>query len=118
MKLIHCKIITFSPFLSVVTKLPYISGSISRSKSTRTPQILMTGISFYFSTRVWMSVLGIYITATSLLSSASIRQENSIYLFDIVGELESSLKMKSLFLFHSSAVIYLIVISIFSLRNI
>ena len=43
MEFMNFIITTFSRFLSVVTKGPYNSGSISGSKSTRTTLIFMTG---------------------------------------------------------------------------
>ena len=46
-----------------------------------------------------MNALGVSIIEASLYSSASMIQDNNIALVATFGELESSLEMKSLFLF-------------------
>ena len=64
-----------------------------------------------------MNALGVSIIATSLFSSVSMIQDNSTDLVDTVGELESSLEMKSVLLFPPAVFIHLILPSIFSLIN-
>ena len=117
MALMHFTIITFSPFLSVVTKGSQNSGSILSIKSTRTTLILMTAISFSFSTLVWINALGIYMTSTSLFYYASIIKENITDSVNTVGELEYSLAVKSLCLFPPAIVLPLIEPYLFYLIN-
>ena len=53
--------------------------------------------------------------ATTIFSSVSMIQDNSTALADTVGELESSLVIKSIFLFPPATFLHLIVLSLFSL---
>jgi hypothetical protein len=53
----------------------------------------MIAISPSSSTHVWINVFGILITATSLLSLASMMHDNSTASVATVGELASSLEM-------------------------
>jgi hypothetical protein len=68
-------------------------GAIWTRISMRTQQILMIAISPSSSTHVWINVFGILITATSLLSLASMMHDNSTASVATVGELASSLEM-------------------------
>jgi hypothetical protein len=68
-------------------------GAIWTRISMRTPQILMIAISPLSSTHVWIYAFGISITTTSLPSSASMMDDNSMASVVMVGELASSLEI-------------------------
>ena len=118
MALWHLRISVFTPFLSVMTYGPYMSGMISSITSTSVPRTMIVAMSSIFSTRVWINAFRMSIVATPGCSYAFITQDISTALVATVGELASSLLMKSLCLFPPATARPLILQSIFSLRNI
>jgi hypothetical protein len=77
----------------------------------------MIAMSFSSSILVWMKAFGMSTTATSRLSSASMMQVSSTDLVATVGELASSLLMKSRRLLRPATVRPLIAPAHFCLRN-
>ena len=118
MTLWHLMIRVFTPFLSVLTYGPYISGTISTRTSTSSHRIMIVSMSLILSTRVLINPFVISIVATSLCSCASIAQDSTTASVATVGDLASALLMKSLFLFPPFTARTLILTSLFSLRNI
>ena len=118
MALWHLRISVFTPFLSVLTYGPYMSGAISTRTSTSVPRTMIVAMSSIFSTRVWINAFGMSIVATSRCSCASITQDNSTASVETLGELVSSLLMKSLHFFPPATARPLILQSLFSLINI
>ena len=118
MTLWHLMIRVFTPFLSVLTYGPYISGTISTRTSTSYHRIMIVSMYSIFSTPVWINAFGMSIVATSLCSCASITQDRSTASVETMCELDSYLLMKSLCLFPSATYGPLLFPSLFSLRNI
>jgi hypothetical protein len=77
----------------------------------------MIAISSSSSTHIWINAFGIFMAATSLSSLAVMMHDNSMASVEMVGELASSLKMWSRYLFPPATVLPLRDPFHFSLRN-
>ena len=94
-----------------------MSGEISSRVSTITTMLLMIDMSFLCWTRVWMNAFGVSTTSTSLCSSESMMCVSSTDYVATVGDLSSSLEIKSLCFLPPATVLPLMVPSLFSFRN-
>ena len=85
-----------STLRSIITDGPYTSGEISRRMSTNTPQILMMAMYFSYLVQFCMKAFGMPTVATYLSSSASMIHVVRTDLVTAVGDISSSLDIKSL----------------------
>ena len=95
-----------------------MNGAIPSRISTSTPLILMISMYFLCWTCVWMNSFGMSTNATSLHSSASMMHVSSTDYVETVGELASSLEIKSIYFLSPYTVLPLMVPSLLSFRNI
>ena len=94
-----------------------MSGVISRIISTKTPLILMVAMSFSYLARVYMKAFWMSKVAKYLCHSDSTIHLSRTDSVVTVGDLESFLDIKSLFLFPNSTVLPFKVPYFFSLRK-